>query len=241
MYIIHRSWNILVFFFLISFFKSIFEAHSKEEMGTSKWTHVVTDEMNEVFFFFLRRRWTKLIFKHRAQLRLWLGDRLAVRGWTLRFEIDDGKAPHSLKFFFFFLVQLFIQNLISIRMMILYNQNDDTLGVPCTQTIPLITCHRLLPATKINQCDDYCGLHHDLDRKKLIQRISSIHGLKSLSSFFFFALFFKLVLFQTFQRTIDIYFLKKNLRRVTRIWWFFFCDKENLMIIFSYTATKLYI
>lgn len=220
MYIIHRSWNILVFFFLISFFKSIFEAHSKEEMGTSKWTHVVTDdEMNEVY--------------------LWLlGDRLAVRGWTLRFEIDDGKAPHSLNFFF--LVQLFIQNLISIRMMILYNENDDTLGVPCTQTIPLITCHRLLPATKIKRCDDNCGLHHDLHRKKLIQRISSIHGLKSLSSFFF-VLFFKLILFQTFQRTIDIYFLKKNLRRVTRIWRFFFCDKENLMIIFSYTATKLYI
>lgn len=92
---------------------------------------------------------------------------------------------HTHWFFFFnFSVLLFIQNLISIRMMILYNQNDDTLGVPCTQTIPLITCHRLLPATKINQCDDYCGLHHDLDRKKLIQRISSIHGLKSLSSFF---------------------------------------------------------
>lgn len=50
--------------------------------------------------------------------------------------------------------------------MILYNQNDDTLGVPCTQTIPLITCHGLLPATKIKRCDDNCGLHHDLDRKK---------------------------------------------------------------------------
>lgn len=208
MYIIHRSWNILVFFFLISFFKSIFEAHSKEEMGTSRWTHVVTDEMNEVNI----QAWSSI-----KDCDLGTGWRF-VDGPPYDFKLTMVKL-HTHWNFFFFLVQLFIQNLISIRMMILYNQNDDTLGVPCTQTIPLITCHRLLPATKINQCDDYCGLHHDLDRKKLIQRISCIHGLNLYR--FFFVLFFKLILFQTFQRTIDIYFLKKNLRRVTRIWWFF--------------------
>lgn len=71
-------------------------------------------------------------------------------------------------------------------MMILYNENDDTLGVPCTQTIPLITCHGLLPATKIKRCDHYCRLHHDLDRKKVN---TCIHGLNLYRGFFFCLIF----------------------------------------------------
>lgn len=71
-------------------------------------------------------------------------------------------------------------------MMILYNENDDTLGVPCTQTIPLITCHGLLPATKIKRCDHYCRLHHDLDRKKVNTKDIKDPQIEIFIEFFFF-------------------------------------------------------